>query len=394
MVSPQVRVLLVEDEADTALAHAQHLRNSNFQVMIAEDGQKAVTLLRAKQATDFDVIVSDIRLPGVNGMHVLEEVRTFNKEIPFIFTTAYPCMESAIAGINQGGTWGYLVKPIDPKVLSEKVARAASLHKLQRLSVQAAQATTVRTNTSHNLSVEFDAALSSLWMAYQPIISIRNRRVHAYEALVRNESRTLRSPPDLIEAARALGRLYDLGRAIRSQVAVDINVAGEHLPADVKVFVNINPNDLSDPMLTSIGGDQYAPLLKYAHRIVFEVTERSALHTVSNLTQARSSLRALGYSVAVDDLGQGHAGLNSLVQLDPEYVKLDMLLIRDIHNDSIRQNIVQSMFQLCGSSGMGVIAEGVETHDEHAALVKLGADLLQGYLYARPARNFPVPYIP
>jgi EAL domain-containing protein (putative c-di-GMP-specific phosphodiesterase class I) len=392
MVEQTLRILLVEDDEKVAQSYCGYLELSGFLVDVARDGTRAVELLKRKQRKPYDVIVSDIRLPDINGMVILERVRAFDKEIPFIFTTAYPSMESAIAGINQGGIYGYLVKPVDPGVLIRKVQRAAQLHMLQRLSKQAAQASFVGNITpSARLSKDFDLAIETLWMAYQPIISAQQRRVLAYEALVRNDSPALRSPPDLIDAARSLGRLHELGRHIRASVASDIQESAGNLQQDVLFFVNINPDDLSDPTLTSVSSE---PLLEVSERVVFEVTERSSLHAVANLDQARDDLRRLGYRVAVDDLGQGHAGLNSLVKLDPEYVKLDMQLIRDIHHDERRQKIVGSMFQLCKSSNMGVIAEGVETKEEHNTLLQLGADLLQGYLYARPAANFPLPNIP
>lgn len=392
MVEHPVRILLVEDDEKVAQSNREYLERSGFLVDVAPDGTQAVALLKHKRHNSYDVIVSDIRLPDIDGMVILERVRAFDKEIPFIFTTAYPSMESAIAGINQGGIYGYLVKPVDPGVLIRKVKRAAQLHMLQRLSKQAAQASFVGNITpSAQLSKDFDRALETLWVAYQPIISAQQRCVLAYEALVRNESPALRSPPDLIDAARSLGRLHELGRHIRARVASDIVDSSSALHDEVLFFVNINPDDLSDPTLTSVSSE---PLLEISERIVFEVTERSSLYAVANLDQARDDLRQLGYRVAVDDLGQGHAGLNSLVKLDPEYVKLDMQLIRDIHHDQRRQKIVGSMFQLCKSSNMGVIAEGVETEDEHNTLLQLGADLLQGYLYARPAANFPLPNIP
>lgn len=392
MVQPAARVLLVEDDPAVATSQSDHLSRAGFLVDVASDGRRAILLLRHSLGTRYDVVVSDIRLPGMDGMNILEQVRAFNREIPFIFTTAYPCMESAIAGINQGGIYGYLVKPVNPDTLVRQVRRAAHLTMLHRLSQQAAQASALGGQTaSAELAQQFDEALDTMWMAYQPIISARQRRVLAYEALVRNRSKTLGPPPKLIDAARSLGRLHELGRAIRAAVAHDIDNAGPDLPDDVLVFVNINPDDLSDPTLTAISA---APLQEHAGRIVFEVTERSSLHAVTNLDQARGDLRELGYRVAVDDLGQGHAGLNSLVQLDPEYVKLDMLLIRNIHQDIRRQNIVAMMFQLCSSSNMGVIAEGVEGPEEHETLLRLGADLLQGYYYARPGAGFPRPNIP
>jgi len=99
----------------------------------------------------------------------------------------------------------------------------------------------------------------------------------------------------------------------------------------------------------------------------------------------------MGFRVAVDDLGVGYAGLTSFTQLEPEVVKLDMSLIRNIDQHPKKQSIVGAMKRLCDELGMAVVAEGVETVAERDALVELGLDLLQGYLFGSPARGFEAP---
>jgi EAL domain-containing protein (putative c-di-GMP-specific phosphodiesterase class I) len=102
-----------------------------------------------------------------------------------------------------------------------------------------------------------------------------------------------------------------------------------------------------------------------------------------------ANLRALGFQIALDDLGAGYAGLTSFTQLEPEYVKLDMSLVRDVHENSTKQKIIRSMVRLCHDMGKLIIAEGVERTEERDALVDLRCDLLQGYLFAKPAKPFP-----
>jgi EAL domain-containing protein (putative c-di-GMP-specific phosphodiesterase class I) len=97
----------------------------------------------------------------------------------------------------------------------------------------------------------------------------------------------------------------------------------------------------------------------------------------------------MGYSIAVDDLGAGYAGLTSFALLEPEIVKLDMTLVRDVHLNSTKQKLVRSMTQLAHDMGMMVVGEGVETVEERDAIVHLGCDLLQGFLFAKPSVAFP-----
>jgi EAL domain-containing protein (putative c-di-GMP-specific phosphodiesterase class I) len=122
--------------------------------------------------------------------------------------------------------------------------------------------------------------------------------------------------------------------------------------------------------------------------VVLEITERTHLDRVPELAERIDRLRGLGYRLAVDDLGAGYAGFTSFVQLNPEFVKIDMSLIRNLHGSHSKQALVSSILDLCRGMHVRVVAEGVETEDEMRELVRLEADLLQGYLLGRPAKNF------
>ena len=100
-------------------------------------------------------------------------------------------------------------------------------------------------------------------------------------------------------------------------------------------------------------------------------------------------LRELGFKIALDDLGAGYAGLTSFTQLEPEFVKLDMSLVRGIHETPAKRKIVGSMVELCHDMDQQIVAEGIESAQERDVLVELGCDLLQGYLFAKPGRPFP-----
>jgi EAL domain-containing protein (putative c-di-GMP-specific phosphodiesterase class I) len=125
---------------------------------------------------------------------------------------------------------------------------------------------------------------------------------------------------------------------------------------------------------------------------VLEITERSSLERVDGLGARLGKLRKLGFQIAVDDLGAGYAGLSSFSQLEPEVVKLDMSLVRGIAASSRKRSVVRAMMELAGRDlGMLVICEGIETTDERDTLATLGADLLQGFLFAKPSREFVKP---
>ena len=123
--------------------------------------------------------------------------------------------------------------------------------------------------------------------------------------------------------------------------------------------------------------------------MVLEVTERTSLEGVRDVTRRVAKLREMGFRIAVDDLGAGYAGLTSFSLLEPEVVKLDMALVRGVDDNPTKQKVIRSMATLCREMGVDMVVEGIETDAERDAVVQLGGDLLQGYLFARPGPPFP-----
>jgi EAL domain-containing protein (putative c-di-GMP-specific phosphodiesterase class I) len=156
-------------------------------------------------------------------------------------------------------------------------------------------------------------------------------------------------------------------------------------PRDAALFVNLHTRDLLDPELY----DASSPLGRIAERVVLEVTERAAIDVVGDIVARVEALRAMGFRIAIDDLGAGYAGLASFAALEPEIVKLDMSLVRNAHQSPIRERLIRSMTSLCKEMKIKVIAEGVETHAELDCVRAVGCDLIQGYLFAKPGPPFP-----
>jgi EAL domain-containing protein (putative c-di-GMP-specific phosphodiesterase class I) len=155
-------------------------------------------------------------------------------------------------------------------------------------------------------------------------------------------------------------------------------------PIATSVFVNVHGGELADDELYS----SRAPLSRVADQVVLEITERWSLDRFSDVRERIHALRELGFRIAVDDLGAGYAGLTSFARLRPEIVKLDMSLVRGVHDDPTRQHLIRSLNAVCRDLGIRVVAEGVETREERDVLVALGSDLLQGYLFGRPEPGF------
>ena len=217
-------------------------------------------------------------------------------------------------------------------------------------------------------------------MVYQPIVRWSARATYAHEALVRTSEVTVPHPGALLDLAERLDSLPQLGHRIRGLVAEPLDRA----PADSLLFVNLHSHDLCDERLF----DPESPLAKMAHRVVLEITERANLDCIDDPVGRISRLKRLGFRIAVDDIGAGYAGLNSIVTLAPDIVKLDMTLVRGIDGDGLKQKLVGALIELCAGMSVDLIAEGVETHAELQTLLTLGCDLFQGYLFARPAPPF------
>jgi EAL domain-containing protein (putative c-di-GMP-specific phosphodiesterase class I) len=376
------QVLLADDNRELLFAYARVLRRAHLDVVTVGDGPEAFTAVGNQS---FDAIVSDISMPGMTGLQLLRAVREHDLDVPIILMTGGSALKVATEALSFGAT-RFLLKPVQPEELVATVNRAVGLHNLARLKRQALELLghdDKLLGDSAALTVRFERALSSLWMAFQPIVAFRERRVHAYEALVRSAEPTLLRPDLLLEAAQRLGRLTELGRLIRATVTR----AAAEAPSDALLFVNVQSEDFEDEQLYAAT----SPLSALGRRIVLEITERAAIDKISRLGQRVAQLRQLGFAIAVDDLGAGYAGLSTLALLEPEVVKIDMSLVRGIDQHPVKRGIVESMVRLCEQLGMRVVCEGVETVGERDVLLQAGGNLLQGYLFARPDRGFPTP---
>jgi EAL domain-containing protein (putative c-di-GMP-specific phosphodiesterase class I) len=375
-----MKVLIVDDDTALLRLTAQVLTRAGYEVLVAADGQQASAMLAGHT---FDTIVSDIAMPHMNGINLLRAIRARDLDVPVILMTGLPDVKTAIQAVEHGALL-YLSKPVDLAKLERAIARAVRLNQVARLKREAlALVDAGGFGSAERVALEasFQRALGTLWTAYQPIVDVRGRSLFGYEVLLRSLEQALPSPIAVLDAAERLDRLDDLGRKIRDLAAQGIANAAP----DCAFFVNLHARDLMDGTLRSPD----APLSAVANRVVLEITERVSLDGVSDLRATLAALRSMGFRIAIDDLGAGYAGLASFATLEPEFVKLDMSLIRGIDKSAVKDRLVRSMTALCKDLGMHVVAEGVETEGERDVLVDLGCDFLQGYLLGKPGKPFP-----
>lgn len=226
---------------------------------------------------------------------------------------------------------------------------------------------------------DLDIAFS---MAFQPIVHVQARSVYAYEALVRG--------PAGEGAASVLDQVTDHNRYAFDQAcrvrAIESAMAAGILNGGAKLSINFLPNAVYSPLaciqLTLRTAERNAfPL----DRLIFEFTENEEMASPDHVGAIIDTYRRIGFAVAIDDFGAGHAGLDLFARFTTDLVKLDMDLIRGIDADRRRQAVVRSVVGLCRELGTELIAEGIETAEEAAALSTLGVRYMQGFLFARPA---------
>ena len=378
--SRPIQVLIVDDDRETARALERSLVQMNAHVAVTSSGPAALDLLKAER---FDVLLSDIGMPGMDGFDLLDAVREFDQHLPIVLLTGDPTITTAARALEVGA-FRYVTKPVTPVELSlvvEKAARSYRTAKSEEEALHSFGHGAFSAREPERLYRAFDRCLDSLWMAFQPIVEPRAQRIFGFESLLRSPELDFPHPGVVLDVAERLGRLDELGRMVRRLTAQAIPSALEH-PV---FFVNLHVRDLLDPTLLS----PHSPLLPFAQQVVLEVTERASLAEVPDLRTRIAALREAGFRIAVDDLGAGYAGLTTFALLEPEFVKLDMSLIRDIERSPTKRKVVRSMVNLSQDMGMLVVGEGIETEQERDVLIELGCDLLQGYLFARPAVAFP-----
>lgn len=376
------RVLVVDDEQTVQQLLVRLLVAAGYDVRTANNGEEA---LRTLERETVNLIVTDLVMPKADGMALLQSLRERAIDVPVVMITGAPTTESAMHAVRYRAD-AYLTKPVDPSALIAAVGNALHLRSvanLHREAYEQSNTENARDSQLRTLTTNFTNALQAIYMVYQPIVSWSRKQAYGYEALVRSTEKSLPHPGALFEAAERLDRTSDLGSEIRARCGAPWH----GLTSDYHLFVNLHSQDLLDETLY----EENAPLAPFASRVVLELTERAALDDVSDIGSRIARLRTLGYRIAVDDIGAGYSGLNSLATVQPDFVKLDISLVRGLDKDAVRRRLVQLLTQLCNDLKISVVAEGVETVAERDALIDLGIDLLQGYLFARPAAPFVAP---
>lgn len=218
--------------------------------------------------------------------------------------------------------------------------------------------------------------------AYQPIVSMQDYRIAAFEALSRGAPGSgLQQADQLFSAAIKFNLLVELDRVCRRRALV----CSGRLPRNAKIFINTLPATIRD---VQFRGQQLVDFLESVHvtpdRIVIEITEKQVIDNLHLFQDAMSYYTDLGMALAVDDVGSGYSGLETIARLKPAYLKTDAALVRDVHASLVNREMLKAIVSLARGIGAKVVAEGIQTVEELNALVAMGIDYGQGYYLGRP----------
>lgn len=230
-------------------------------------------------------------------------------------------------------------------------------------------------------------AAESVRTLVHPIFRLDDLSVVGYEALSRGpENSEFERPDKLFKVAYDADLVMTLERLCRKRAFQ----TAANLPEGRMLFINIEPEAVGDPELRDI---MFTTLLADSNvkpeDIVFEITERTAITDFASFRATLEYLRTLGFRIAVDDGGAGYGSLQCLAEVRPEWLKIDISLIRGIDTDSVRRSLVGSMALFAERLGVKLVAEGIERREELEVVRELGVEFGQGFLFCKPMTPFP-----
>ena len=220
---------------------------------------------------------------------------------------------------------------------------------------------------------------------FQPIISLKDGNILGHEALSRIKCDCIIKDPNMLfSAAGEYNRLWDLELLCRT-TALESAYHFMIPPYDKILFINVNPNTLHDEKFRKGFTKEF--LMEYQikpQNIIFEITESNVILDMAGFIATINHYRSQNYKIAIDDAGAGYSGLNLISDVNPDYIKLDMKLIRNIDTDRLKNALIKGMVELSKESKINLIAEGIETREELEALIQLGVQYGQGYYIQKP----------
>lgn len=379
-----IRVLVADDEPVVLKILAEVVRSGEGLELVAaaRDAAEATELSKLHRP---DVVVLDVKMPGGGGPRAAREIRAASPATRVVALSAFEERRAVLEMLRAGAT-GYVLKGASVEEILEGIRRAArgEAQLSSEVAADVIDELAGRLEQEAGETERLDQAVKRIRgvleadgpsVVFQPIFDLSEGRIVGAEALSRFVGEPQRGPDVWFAEAASVG----LGVELELKA---VDAALEHvrsLPAGAYLSLNLSPEGVrSDRLL-----DVLAPIA--FERTVVEVTEHAPVGDYEALADAFQEFRSGGGRVAIDDAGAGFASLRHIVRLAPDIIKLDVSLTRDIHADRTRKALAAALISFARETEKVIVAEGVETPAELAALRDLGVDQAQGYHLARPA---------
>ncbi len=388
MAQSSPKILIADDaQANVRLLETILGRSGYTEVVSTTKPKEVLTLFRSTQP---DLVILDLHMPQLDGFEVMAQVRAAVPPMEFLpilimtADTTSPARDRALkAGAND-----FLAKPVDG---TEVVLRVGNLLHTRALNRQLLKHTVdlqreVDRERAQRQRLEDEREAirariltvldgAGLEMHVQPIVDLRSGSLAGMEALARFGAPPVRSPDQWFAEAAAVG----LGLELELEAVRQAFEKLPRLPAEAFLTVNVSPQTLCSPVLQRALDDVAA------ERVVLELTEHVSVEDYGELEQVRGTLRGRGVRIAIDDTGAGISSLQHVIRLHPDVIKLDRSMIANLDSDPVRRALARALVELSAGLGAVIVAEGVETTAELAALRALDVPYGQGYLLGRPA---------
>jgi EAL domain-containing protein (putative c-di-GMP-specific phosphodiesterase class I)/FixJ family two-component response regulator len=385
-VERPVRVLIAEDDPEfrAVLAELVAEDHSLRLVAAASDAAEAAVLAEREHP---DVALVDVRMPAGGGVNATERIRALSPRTRVIALTAHTD-PSLVLEMLRAGAVGYVMKGSPMHDLLEAIHGSmrgeSSLAGPVARDVVSELAARLERQRRHE--DEFGRRRRRIRSAldggrpvavFQPVVRLEDGGVVGVEALARFDAALIESPISWFEEADTVDMRLELElAAVRAAV-----LAAQELADEVWVSLNVSPN-------TALHHDRLIQALSPIphNRLVVEITEQAQVEDYDELNVALGHLREVGVRIAVDDAGAGYASLRHILRLEPDVIKLDKSLVRNVHRDRPRRALATALISFAAEIGATIVAEGIESAEELDALRDLGVTFGQGYHLARPHR--------
>jgi EAL domain-containing protein (putative c-di-GMP-specific phosphodiesterase class I) len=365
------RILAVDEDPDVRLDIERILRREGHEVVQASIGGAAIRLAGDRR---FDMALVDYEVHDGDGISLLQKLREIQPACLRVLVTSSMNLPMVVDALNRGEVTRVIKKPFEALRLVQEVQDVLDA---RRRLVEVARVQEAVARGQEAVMLEECLKGDYIKLAVQPILTANDKQTFAYECLLRSDHSVLNGPLSVLKAAE---RHHMLSRVAGVVVKRAVEWM-DRIPEGTMLFMNLHPDELAEPDRMI---ERLEPLVPWSRRIVLEITERSRLLGLDHWETAVDRVTELGFSIAVDDLGAGYSSLSVLAELQPRYVKIDMSIVRGVDADPRKRRLIDLLCKFAKATEAQVVAEGVETKEESAALLDCGVDFLQGYLFGRP----------